>query len=288
MGLSVRDLSVHRAGRLVLDGVSLELRAGSAAAVLGPNGAGKTTLLETVAGTLEPSRGTITLDGRPLAGPAHLRARHGVRLVGEGRRVVPELTVRENLELALLGAGVRKLAPEVADLFPNLRERIDTLTGQLSGGEQQMLALAMGLAGEPRLLLLDEPSFGLAPKVVDGLFSALARLRGLGYTILLSEQHISRALELVDEVTVLRGGRVVHQGPASAGGAELERIVEGYLGRTGDAQAFPTRAEVDELVSVHLPVTLKRRLQLVARDQKEEPAALVSRQVESWLRRTAR
>jgi branched-chain amino acid transport system ATP-binding protein len=285
--LEVRDLSVHRSGRLILDGLSFTVPEGAALAVLGPNGAGKTTLLEALAGLLPATAGTIALAGRSLTGlPAHRRARAGLRLVGEGRRVVPQVSVAENLELARIGVGGRATPAAVVQLFPRLRERWQTAAGQLSGGEQQMLALAMGLAAEPKVLLLDEPSFGLAPQVVDELFTALGRLRAeSGITLLLAEQHAQRALALCDRALVIRFGRAVFDSTDAPAGESLDRIVEGYLGRQEDATAMPTRAEVTDLVSVRLPVALKRRLQLEARARGVDPndlfAEAVRKQLES-------
>lgn len=276
--LQVRDLSSHRAGRLVLDRLSFEVPDRAALAVLGPNGSGKTTLLECLAGLLPASSGQIELDGRDLTRlPPHRRARAGLRLVGEGRRVVPQVTVEENVKLARLGARTGA-ADRVLDLFPRLRARWRTAAGQLSGGEQQMLALAMGLLAEPRVLLLDEPSFGLAPQVVDELFATLKRLHEeAGITLVLAEQHVQRALRLCAHVLVLRSGRAVFD--SAAGGARLEEVVESYLGREDDAVAAPTQAEVTDLVSLRLPVTLKRRLQLEARRRGADPNELVAEAV---------
>jgi branched-chain amino acid transport system ATP-binding protein len=284
--LEVRDLSVNRSGRLILDGLSFDVPAGAALAVLGPNGAGKTTLLETLAGLLPAAAGEVRLDGRAVTGlPAHRRARQGIRLVGEGRRVVPQISVAENLDLARLGAGGRPLPATVEELFPRLRQRWRTAAGQLSGGEQQMLALAMGLAAEPKVLLLDEPSFGLAPQVVDELFAALRRLRQeAAITLVLAEQHAQRALALCDRALVIRSGRAVFDSAERTGAESLDRVVESYLGRQEDAAAVPTRAEVTDLVSVRLPVTLKRRLQLEARERGVDPNELFADAVRERLR----
>lgn len=285
--LEVRDLSVQRSGRLVLDGLSFSVLDGAALAVLGPNGAGKTTLLEALAGLLPAAAGSVALDGVALAGrPAHRRARAGLRLVGEGRRVVPQLSVAENLELARIGSSGRPLPASIDELFPRLRQRWQTAAGQLSGGEQQMLALAMGLVAEPKVLLLDEPSFGLAPQVVDELFAALGRLRaGGGITLVLAEQHAQRALALCDRALVIRSGRAVFDSTQAPAGESLDRVVEGYLGRQEDAAAVPTRAEVTDLVSIRLPVALKRRLQLEARARGTDPNELFAEAVQKQLGR---
>jgi branched-chain amino acid transport system ATP-binding protein len=273
--LRVRDLTVHRAGRLVLDSLTFELPDGAALAVLGPNGAGKTTLLEALAGLVPVTSGSIELDGRNVTRlPAHRRARAGLRLIGEGRRVIPQVTVADNLDLARLG-GARASTESVLELFPKLKARWRTLAGQLSGGEQQMLALAMGLLAEPRVLLLDEPSFGLAPQIVDELFGTLKDLQGI--TLVLAEQHVQRALGLCAHVLVLRSGRALFD--SSTGGTSLEEVVEGYLGRGDEAVAVPSQAEVTDLVSVRLPVTLKRRLQLEARRRGADPNDLVGEAV---------
>ncbi|HEX6489229.1 MAG TPA: ABC transporter ATP-binding protein [Candidatus Dormibacteraeota bacterium] len=290
--LQVADLTVHREGRLVLDGLSFVVPEGAALGVLGPNGSGKTTLLEAIAGLLPQTSGSVVLDGRRLNGlPAHRRAHAGLRLVGEGRRVVPQVSVQENLDLARLGAGGRPLPDAITELFPRLRSRWRTAAGQLSGGEQQMLALAMGLVAEPKVLLLDEPSFGLAPQVVDELFATLARLRSeAGLALLLAEQHAKRALELCDRVLVIRSGRTVLDSAASETRGDFDSLVEGYLGRQEDATAVPTRAEVTDLVQVRLPVSLKRRLQLEARERGVDPNELfteaVTREVQARRRST--
>ena len=292
MRLDVSNLTVHRAGRLILDGLSFAVPDGAALAIVGPNGAGKTTLLEALAGLLPSRAGEIRLEGRSLQGrPAHARAAAGLRLVGEGRRVVPALTVAENLDLAALGARAA-MPPELEELFPALGRRRHTAAGQLSGGEQQMLALAMGLAGRPGVLLLDEPSFGLAPQVVDSLFETLGRLREeAGVTLLLAEQHVQRALALCGQVLVLRSGRIVFDsaqpgaGEAEADGARrLESLVDSYLGRQEDAVAVPGRAQVSDLVRVTLPVAVKRSLQLEARRQGRDPGELVAEAVARMLR----
>ena len=271
--LRVKDLVVHRAGRLVIDGLSFEVQERATLAVLGPNGAGKTTLLEAIAGLAPVTSGSIELDGVDLTRlPAHRRARLGLRLIGEGRRVVPQLTVAENLGLARLGS-TSSLSGE--EMFPRLGARRRTAAGQLSGGEQQMLALAMGLLAEPRILLLDEPSFGLAPQVVDDLFATLKSLSGM--TLVLAEQHVQRALDLCAHVLVLRSGRAVFD--SGPDGTRLEAVVDGYLGREDEIAAVPSTAEVTDLVSVRLPVSLKRRLQLEARRRGADPGELVAEAV---------
>jgi ABC-type multidrug transport system ATPase subunit len=173
------------------------------------------------------------------------------------------------------------------DLFPRLRERLDTPAGQLSGGEQQMLALAAAIGSRPRLLLLDEPSFGLAPKVVDEVFGVLGELRGGGFTILIAEQQASRVLELADHVLVLRGGRIETEHRVEPDHADELRksVLEAYFGHEEEARGVPARAVVEELVSLRLPVALKRRLQVAARERNTEPSVLASETLAAWLKR---
>jgi ABC-type branched-subunit amino acid transport system ATPase component len=206
----------------VLKGVDLEVREREVVAVLGANGAGKSTLMRAISGLLRPVAGGLAFAGEDIAGlPAHKLAPRGVVLVPEGRQVFPELSVLHNLEL---GAFRRKegVAADIATMlerFPRLRDRLHQRAGLLSGGEQQMLALARGLMARPRLLLLDEPSLGLAPAVINDLFAALDRLRAESATILLVDQMAGLALALADRAYVLEGGRIVASGPASEIGA---------------------------------------------------------------------
>jgi ABC-type branched-subunit amino acid transport system ATPase component len=203
----------------VLRGVRFEVRRGELVALLGANGAGKSTIMRAVSGLLRPVSGTIRLGGRNIERlEAHRIAVAGVALVPEGRQVFPELSVRDNL---LLGAFARRdgdIAAEVAallDRFPRLKQRLDSRAGLLSGGEQQMLAIARGLMGRPRILLLDEPSLGLAPAVIDELFEVIAELRDKGITILLVDQMVAQALTAADRGYVLESGRIVRDGSAA-------------------------------------------------------------------------
>ena len=221
----------------VLRGVSVRIEAGEIVAVLGANGAGKSTLVRVISGLLPPQRGRVVLNGRDLTGvPPHRRVAMGLVQVPEGRQVLPGLTVEENL---LLGgyiwrrdrAALERAAAEVFELFPILRDRRRQLGGSLSGGEQQMLAIGRALMARPRVLLLDEPSLGLAPLVVKHIFEVIARLRDQGITILLVEQNAKKAIELADHGMVLRHGEVVMAGPA----ADLwvsEEVRSAYLGTT--------------------------------------------------------
>ncbi len=203
----------------VLQGVTLEVRRGELVALLGANGAGKSTIMRAVSGLLRPVSGSIRLDGRSVERlEAHRIAAAGVALVPEGRQVFPELSVRDNL---MLGAFTRKdgdVAAEAAallDRFPRLKQRLDGRAGLLSGGEQQMLAIARGLMARPRILLLDEPSLGLAPAVIDELFEVIAELRDKGITILLVDQMVAQALTAADRGYVLESGRIVRDGSAA-------------------------------------------------------------------------
>ena len=194
--------------------VTLKVAAGEAVALLGRNGAGKTTTLMAIAGAITPTAGSVEIDGRPVGGlPSHRVARHGLSLVPQGRRIFAGLSVRENL---LLGARGRDLT-EVHRLFPVLAERSSVAGSALSGGEQQMLAIARALLTRPGILLLDEPSEGLAPLVVREIGELVPRLRREGnLSILVAEQNLALALAVADRVYVLERGEVVHEGPAAA------------------------------------------------------------------------
>ena len=214
----------------VLHGVDLDVANGGVTALLGPNGAGKSTLLKVAAGLLPCSSGRVYLDGRNIAGhsPAEL-ARCGIYLVPEGRAVFPSLTVRDNLRLATAAPaalGEARLPGSFA-LFPRLKERLGQTAGTLSGGEQQMLALARAYLADPRVLLLDEPSLGLAPIVLDGVFEAIAAFKASGVSIVLVEQYVHRALALADEVYVLSKGQIAFRG--QAGQVSAARLEQHYL-----------------------------------------------------------
>ncbi|MGH9053416.1 MAG: ABC transporter ATP-binding protein [Acidimicrobiia bacterium] len=211
--LSVEALSVRYGRVWALHQVSLEVERGSVVAVLGRNGAGKSSLLRAVAGLVRPAAGRVSWNGHDLTRlPADRRARLGMVMIPEGRRIFPGLTVRENLLLGGFGLGreeVEGALGRVLELFPFLAERSRSPAGQLSGGQQQILALGRVLMVDPQMLLLDEPSLGLAPKVVDDIYGQLRLLREAGKTILLVEQHVGRALGFADEALVLNLGRVV-------------------------------------------------------------------------------
>ena len=227
----------------VLHEVSLAVPAGQIVTIVGANGAGKTTLLKTIAGVLRPWSGSVLLDGDPIGGrPSYWVARRGLILVPEGRGIFGDQTVRENLLLgALARRGDRDQPSVLADLdrnlalFPILRDRLDGLAGGLSGGQQQMLALARGLMARPRVLLLDEPSLGLSPLFVQQIFAAIAGLREAGLTVLLVEQLAVQALALADRAYVLERGRIVLEGTA-AEVRENPTVIHAYLGRTENAR----------------------------------------------------
>ena len=215
--------------------LSLEVAAGDVVALVGANGAGKSTTIMAIAGHVALTSGRIVFDGDDLAGvPARARVRRGIALVPEGRRLFPDLSVAENL---IVGGYVRPAADaernrdKVFELFPRLAERARQLAGSLSGGEQQMLAIGRALMTEPRLLLIDELSLGLMPKMVDHCYAAVHRLKAEGMTILLVEQSTARALDVADRVCALESGRAVWQGAAAAA-REDPTLIDAYLGMT--------------------------------------------------------
>ncbi|HEV2870996.1 MAG TPA: ABC transporter ATP-binding protein [Actinomycetota bacterium] len=213
--LEVEGLSAGYGGSMVLHGVDLTVGEGRAVALLGRNGVGKSTFLAAVMGLLRPSAGSVRLQGRELAGrPANLVARAGVAIVPQGRRVFADLTVDQNLQVA---AGRRTAGPwtvgRIHQVLPQLAERRRHRADQLSGGEQQMLAIARALLLNPRLLLLDEPSDGLAPAVVAAVSELLGQLRDQGLSVLLVEQDLRSAFAVADEVAVMAKGEIVHRAP---------------------------------------------------------------------------
>ena len=215
--------------------VSLEVRAGEIVALIGANGAGKTTTLRAISGLLPLRRGRVELDGRPIGGLGSAAiVAAGVAHVPEGRQLFPTMTVQENLELGARTADARARRAEtlarVFELFPRLSERGRQLAGTLSGGEQQMVAIGRALLARPRLLMLDEPSLGLAPVVVGAIFANLAAINRDGLTILLVEQNVLRALRLSHRAYVLENGTITLSGPSATLLAD-ERIKQAYLGR---------------------------------------------------------
>jgi branched-chain amino acid transport system ATP-binding protein len=235
--LSVRGLTVRYGSVTALHGIDLDVDEGELVALVGPNGAGKSSALAAVSGLVRAAAGTVTVAGDVVSGLAPERVvRHGVALVPEGRNIFTSLTVAENLAL---GATIRRDAAGVAadldrqlDRFPILRDRYGQQAGLLSGGEQQQLAIARALMSRPRLLLLDEPSLGLAPRLVDLVFETVAQLRQEGLTIVLVEQNATRAVELADRTSVLRTGRIVRSGTADELGGGAAMAAE-YLGEAG-------------------------------------------------------
>jgi branched-chain amino acid transport system ATP-binding protein len=235
MMLAIDTLSVSYGGLAALRGVSLTVEEGQFVAIVGPNGAGKTTLFKTISGTVMPGAGTISFEGRDLlAVPPAERAHLGIAHVPEGRQVFASLTVLENLEMGAYAARGRadwgRNLDRILTLFPVLGERRRQLAGTLSGGEQQMLAIGRGIASAPRLLLLDEPSMGLAPTVADLIFDRIAALhREDRVTLLLVEQRVAEALESCDYGYVLEAGQVVLEGAHRALMAD-DRVRRAYLG----------------------------------------------------------
>ena len=232
--LEVRALRAGYGAINVLWDVGLRFATGQLTTIIGPNGAGKTTLLRAIMGLVPVTSGTITLDGAPIAGTATSRmATLGIALIPEGRMIFRDMTVEENL---LLGAYPVRREGDVAArlaqacaMFPRLAERRRQIAGSLYGGEAQMLAMARGLMADPKLLLIDEPSLGLAPVVVQEIFALLRRLKDAGRTIVLVEQNTQRAVEVADAVYLMQGGKVVLEQPAAEVNlASLHRL---YFGR---------------------------------------------------------
>jgi branched-chain amino acid transport system ATP-binding protein len=233
--LVIDALTVAYGGLFALSGVSLTVEAGQFVAIVGPNGAGKTTLFKAISGTVKPVGGRITYEGEDLLAVAPARRAHlGIAHVPEGRQVFSSMTVLENLEMGAQPAAGRTNWPRnierIFTLFPVLAERRTQLAGTLSGGEQQMLAIGRGLASSPKLLLLDEPSMGLAPSIADLIFERIEEIhRDDKVTILLVEQRVAEALESCDHGYVLETGQVVLEGPHESLLAD-ERVKRAYLG----------------------------------------------------------
>ena len=231
--LEIMGLHAGYGGFQVLQGVDLTVGAGELVALLGANGVGKTTLNNNVSAIFRPRAGSIRFDGTEIAKwtPAEVVAA-GLIQVPEGRKIFPNLTIRENLELGGYRRGkARRTAnlEKILSLFPRLRERLTQFAGTLSGGEQQMLAIGRGLMAEPRLLILDEPSLGLSPKLVTEMFELIQRIRSDGVSILLVEQNVVQSLECADRAYILEQGRITLHGPA----ADLmrdDRLRRAYLG----------------------------------------------------------
>ena len=232
--LELTDLHVSYGSVPALRGVSLEVREGDIVVLIGANGAGKTTTLKAILGLVRPHRGGVRMEGKEIAGrrPDQVVAA-GIALCPEGRQVFPAMTVLENLEVGAVAVRDRRSVPALMDdvlqLFPRLRERHRQLAGSLSGGEQQMLAIGRALMAKPRLLMLDEPSMGLAPLIVAHIFEIIQTINRRGVSILLVEQNAQLALAVAKRGYVLENGALVLQGPAHEL-AEDEHVKEAYLG----------------------------------------------------------
>jgi branched-chain amino acid transport system ATP-binding protein len=234
--LKIEDLSVAYGGIEALKGISLEVEQGKIVTLVGANGAGKSTMLRSIVGLVKPKGGSITYNGKNiLAVKRHDLVKNGITLVPEGRRVFPDMTVLENLKL---GAFTRKDYPGIKDdlewvysLFPRLKEREWQLAGTLSGGEQQMLAVGRALMSRPKLLMMDEPSLGLAPLIIKDIFNIIRQIHSQGVTILLIEQNANAALHLADVGYVIETGQITLKGT----GKELlvnEDVKKAYLGES--------------------------------------------------------
>src|SRR5579884_898456 len=232
--LKVEHLEVRYGDLIGVSDISLEVKAGTVVALLGSNGAGKTTTLNAIAGLVRPSRGRVEWNNESITGkPAYDIVRRGVALSPEGWRLFVGQTVEQNLRLGATALADRKRVPAVLDkvfaIFPRLKERRAQRAGTLSGGERQMLAMGRALMSEPKLLLLDEPSLGLAPTIVEALYETLARLHAEGMTMLIAEQSVALALEIADYGYVLQTGRTMLEGTAQslADNPEVQRVCMG-------------------------------------------------------------
>ena len=232
--LEVKDLDVHYGGIHALKGVSFAVEQGQVVTLIGANGAGKTTTLRAISGLVRPSRGTVTFDGAPITHmPPHQIVARGLSHAPEGRGIFANLTVDENLQIGAYlrtdTAGIAKDRERALELFPRIRERLAQNAGTLSGGEQQMLAIARALIAKPKLLLLDEPSLGLAPQVVQLIFKIVKTIAAEGTTILLVEQNAHQALRVAHTAHVLEVGALVASGPAAQLASD-DQIRKSYLG----------------------------------------------------------
>ncbi len=219
--LEITDLNSWYGPSHVLQGISLQVAKGELVCLIGRNGAGKTTTVKSVAGLISRAMGSVRFEGEELLGlPAHERFKRGLAYVPEERRIVPGLTVRENIRLGLLASPLRRreseVIEEIAETFPRLKERLDQMAITMSGGEQQMLAIARAVVSKPKLILLDEPSEGIMPVLVDEMFEYFLALKNSGVTILLIEQNVELALRIADRAYILDQGQVVYTGTAEA------------------------------------------------------------------------
>ena len=232
--LTVEDINVYYGAIHAIKGISLDVPDGEIVALIGSNGAGKSTTLRTISGLMKPKTGKILYEGKDIAGvPAHKIVGMGLCLVPEGRHVFANMTVLENLELGAYlrkdKDGIAKDMKDVFEKFPRLLERKDQLSGTLSGGEQQMLAMGRALMSRPKLLLLDEPSMGLAPLLVKEIFNIIKEINESGTTVLLVEQNANMALSIADKAYVLETGRITLSGTAQEL-ASSEAVRKAYLG----------------------------------------------------------
>jgi branched-chain amino acid transport system ATP-binding protein len=232
--LTVEKLDLFYGDAQALDGVSLEVPEGAIVAIVGANGAGKSSLIRTIAGIERPRSGQVVFEGKPIHGlESHAICNLGIGQVAEGRQVFPSLTVLENLEMGAMlpraRANARRTLADVFAMFPKLAERRGQLAGTMSGGEQQMLAIARCLMGAPELVMFDEPSLGLAPLVVQEVLHSIRVLNGRGLTILLVEQNVAVSLKLSNHAYVLENGRIVMSGPGEAL-LHDDRVRQAYLG----------------------------------------------------------
>ncbi|MED3561049.1 ABC transporter ATP-binding protein [Bacillus sp. MUM 116] len=232
--LKINDINVYYGNIHALKGVSLEINQGEIVTLIGANGAGKSTLLKTISGLLKPKNGEILFEGKPIGGKvAQSIVKMGLSHVPEGRRVFANMSVEENLELGAYlrndKQGIREDFDKVYQLFPRLHERRKQLSGTLSGGEQQMLAMGRALMARPKLLLLDEPSMGLAPLLVKTIFNIIEEIKKTGTTILLIEQNANMALSIADRAYVIETGKIVASGSAEELTAS-DQIKSAYLG----------------------------------------------------------
>ena len=232
--LKIDNLHVYYGAIHAIKGVSLEVNQGEIVTLIGANGAGKSTTLRTISGLLKPKEGTIAFEGQPIGGvPAHEIVKQGISQVPEGRRIFAEMTVMENLELGAFTRsdkdGIKADLKTVFERFPRLEERKEQLAGTLSGGEQQMLAMGRALMSRPRLLLLDEPSMGLAPLLIREIFSIIVDINKTGTTVLLVEQNANMALSIAHRAYVLETGRITLSGDAKELAAS-EEVRKAYLG----------------------------------------------------------
>jgi len=232
--LKVENINTYYEDLQALWGISLEVNAGELVALVGPNGAGKTTTLKTIVGLLKPASGAITFDGKKLnKEAAHKIVELGISQVPEGGGIFTGMSVLENLELGAFVPSARRFKndslEQVYEIFPRLKERKDQQAGTLSGGERQMLAIGRALMSKPKLLLFDEPSFGLAPILVQHMFEVIGRINKQGMTVLLVEQNVRAALDLADRAYVIENGRIVGEGKGDAL-LSFESIRSAYLG----------------------------------------------------------